>query len=80
MTEPTLSALVWSEYDFARIDASLSDLARDLDTCTAELPTVAAAALRVRQARRHLRRTLALLDDEISSAVKATERLSPPPF
>lgn len=79
MTEPTLSALAWSEYDFAQIDSKLSDLARDLDACTAELPTVA-AALRVRQARRHLRRTLALLDDEISSAVQAAARLTPPPF
>jgi hypothetical protein len=80
MSEPTVRKLASAEYDFARLDAALSDLRDVLRQAAREAPRCAAAAAEIQAIRRRLRRTLARLDADISDAVAELERLDDAPF
>jgi hypothetical protein len=56
MSEPTVRKLAGAEYDFARIDASLSDLRDVLRQAAREAPRLAVAAAEIQLIRRRLRR------------------------
>lgn len=73
--------LARAEYDFAAIDAALSDLAAELRRCWHEVPRCLVACRQLAAVRRMLRRVLADLDGPVSDAVAALEAAAePPPF
>jgi hypothetical protein len=80
MSEPTVRKLAACEYDFARIDAGLSDLRDVLRQAAREAPRCAVAAKQLQALRRMLRRVLDALDADVTAAVQALELLDDAPF
>src|SRR5262245_23375884 len=79
MSEGTVRKLPASLYDFARIDATLSDLRDLLRQAARETPRCAVASRQVQAARRVLRHALDGLDAEVTAAVQELERLDEAP-
>jgi hypothetical protein len=80
MSEPTVRKLASAEYDFARLDAGLSDLRDLLRQAAREAPRCAVAARQLHAIRKMLRRILDALDADVSAAVAQLELLGPAPF
>jgi hypothetical protein len=81
MSDYTIRKLAFAEYDFAGVDAKLSDLAALLRECAREAPSCGPAALNVTRLRYGLRGVLLSIDEELTAAVSAAEtRLEPAPF
>jgi hypothetical protein len=76
MSEATVRTLAGAEYDFARIDASLSDLRDVLRRAAREAPACAVASRKIQAARLVLRHALDALDELVTAAVAALERLA----
>jgi len=69
------------EYQFVRLDADLDDLRDVLRQVAREAPRCAVAAKQLQTLRRMLRRILAALDEDVTAAVAALERMAEePPF
>ena len=80
MSESTIRRLCWCEYDFAAIDAKLSELAAVLAQSGAEVPACAAAAEKLDRIRYAVRSVLAGIDAPLTDAVLAAEALPGAPF
>jgi hypothetical protein len=80
MTAETIRRLAWCEYDFAQIDAALTDLRTKLRLCQSEAPRCKAACKQLNTIRRMFRGCLAGLDESISEAVCLAEGLPGAPF
>lgn len=80
MSESTVRKLAYAEYDFARVDAALSDLAQLLHGCAQDAPSCGPASLDVTRLRYALRSVLKRVDDEVTAAALALESLEPAPF
>ena len=81
MSEGTVRKLASLEYQFVRLDADLYDLRDVLRQVAREAPRCAVAAKQLQTLRRMLRRILAALDEDVTAAVAALERMAEePPF
>ena len=67
---PSIAALAWAEYDFARIDADLATLQARLRRAERDLPACRTAVKRLRLARCLLRHTLLALDRAVTAALR----------
>lgn len=80
MTEATIRRLANLEYVFARLDADLTDLSRDLHMSAHDAPECSVAALGVTRLRQRLASLRELVEPAMAEAVGLLETLEPAPF
>jgi hypothetical protein len=80
MSEGTVRKLAALEYQFVRLDADLDAVRDQLRQAAREAPRCTVAAKQVQALRRMLRRVLSALDEDVTAAVAALERMPDPPF
>lgn len=80
MSESTVRRLAGAEWDFARLDAALVDLAQELHKSAQEAPNCGPAVLTLKKIRRDLMKVFRSLNEDISDAIVAAEALPGAPF
>lgn len=78
MTESTIRTLAWAEHDFLEVDTSLEALQKTMADCAHELAACRTAARRLGRMRKELRALLALVDADLTLAIRKAEQMSPP--